>query len=333
MSAMKAKIISVAVCLVAVCASAQGLSAQGLLSRQSRISRPKPQPLEPLLPFAEAVEKAKKGEAQGCYALAIHYAKGDEIDRDAEKARFFLKKAAAADYGNAVLVDTICLEQSSVGEREVGCGLWPSVTDYVGTGFFYPFGRYEERSLTNSADVASIRAGYERAFRLGVTVATNELARFEQRLEAANAEAKRRSDEARQKIDNAALAKSALNIPTENMEQHREREEQRTQLLTIKEELRKAREAREAHTRLSSELAQSTFSAERPSASTNQDLPTTTLWEAGGTNGLSFVVVPIYGARASTNDAPYAGRARITIDSDGRIVKVEGLPTRTDGAE
>jgi hypothetical protein len=33
--------------------------------------------LEPLLPFSEAVDKAKHGYPQGYYALALHYAKGD----------------------------------------------------------------------------------------------------------------------------------------------------------------------------------------------------------------------------------------------------------------
>lgn len=263
---------------VVFCASAQSLLRRAGLSRPSR-----PEPLEPLLPFAEAIEKAKNGDPQGCYALAIHYAKGEEIDRDTEKARLFLKEAAAADYGNAVLVDTICLEQSSVEERVVVGRLGrlgPSVTGYAGTGFFYSFGRYEKHSLTNSADVAAIRAGYERAFRLGVSAATNELARFEQRLEAANAEAKRRSDEARQKIDNAALAKSVLNIPTENMELQREREEQ--QIFTI--------------------------------------------WEAGGTNGVSLFGGFRLGLclQSSANEPPYSGWVSITVDKNGRIIKIEG---------
>ena len=178
----------------------------------------RPEPLEPLLPFAEAVEKAKKGDAQGCYALAIHYAKGDEIERDAEKARFFLKEAAAADYGNAVLVDTICLEQSSVTEKERFCAVSFSATDlkpychgYIGTSWITPFS--DERgkhSLTNSADVAAIRAGYERAFNLGVSVATNELARFERRVSAAQDEAKKQADAEKRKAENAKLAEGLL---------------------------------------------------------------------------------------------------------------------------
>ena len=299
---------------VVFCASAQSLLRRAGLSGLSRPSRP--EPLEPLLPFAEAIEKAKNGDPQGCYALAIHYAKGEEIDRDTEKARLFLKEAAAADYGNAVLVDTICLEQSSDEEDEEGVvvgrhGLWPSVTGYTGNSFVYSFGRYEKHSLTNSADVAAIRAGYERAFRLGVSAATNELARFEQRLEAANAEAKRRSDEARQKIDNAALAKSVLNIPTENMELQREREEQRAQLKAISAELRKARSRQ----------------SDVKAPATNGAAPETfTIWEAGGTNGVSLFGGFRIGLclQSSANEPPYSGWVSITVDKNGRIIKIEG---------
>lgn len=229
---MKAKIISVAVCLVAVCASAQSrpalrpqrqstqLVAQWVDLEEGKKPREgkKHRLLEPLLPFAEAVEKAKAGNPQGYYALAIHYAKGEAIERDSKKARKFIQKAAAADYGNAVLVDTICLEQSSVTEKERFCAVSFSAADlkpychgYIGTSWLTPFS--DERgkhSLTNSADVAAIRAGYERAFNLGVSVATNELARFERRVEAAQAQIRKDADTAKQKAENAKLVEGLL---------------------------------------------------------------------------------------------------------------------------
>ena len=179
-----------------------------------RSSRNRPQTLEPLLPFPEAVEKAKAGNPQGWYALAIHYANGEEIERDSKKARKFIQKAAAAGYGNAVLVDTICLEQSSVTEKERFCAVSFSAADlkpychgYIGTSWLTPFS--DERgkhSLTNSADVAAIRAGYERAFRLGVSAATNELARFERRVAAAKTHAEKEADAIKRKAENAKLA-------------------------------------------------------------------------------------------------------------------------------
>ena len=272
MSAMKTIVLAV-MGIVAVCASAQSLPLGRRLRPLPlgrRLRRPRPEMLEPLLPFAEAVEKAKKGDAQGCYALAIHYARGDEIERDAEKARLFLKEAAAADYGNAVLVNTICLERSSVAENEIGRGAFmPDCQYYVSDGnlahFPHERGKY---SLTNSSDVAAIRAGYERAIRLGVPAATNELARFEQRLEAVRADAKRLSDESRQKIDNAAIAKSVLGVPIENME----RMEQRCQLESIRQALVKAREA---HEREMDVPAQSIAQTELPSAPTNTTISPT----------------------------------------------------------
>ena len=190
---MKTTILIIAAFLATTSAMAQSR----LLSPRS--SRNRPQTLEPLLPFPEAVEKAKAGNPQGWYALAIHYANGEEIERDSKKARKFIQKAAAAGYGNAVLVDTICLEQSSVTEKERFCAVSFSAADlkpychgYIGTSWLTPFS--DERgkhSLTNSADVAAIRAGYERAFRLGVSAATNELARFERWVAAAKTHAEK----------------------------------------------------------------------------------------------------------------------------------------------
>ena len=49
-------------------------------------------------------------------------------------------------------------------------------------------------SFTNSTDVALVRTGYERAISLGVSVATNELARFKRRLAAEQAKAKEDAD-------------------------------------------------------------------------------------------------------------------------------------------
>lgn len=295
---MKTRITFVVVCLAAVCASAQGLW------RGRRMSRP--EPLEPLLPFAEAVEKAKKGDAQGCYALAIHYAKGDEIERDAEKARFFLKEAAAADYGNAVLVDTICLEQSSVTEKERLCAVSFSAADlkpychgYIGTGWSTPFS--DERgkhSLTNSADVAAIRAGYERAFNLGVAVATNELARFERRVSAAQDEAKKQADATDKKRRNAGLVNS---------------------ILQDESELRKLKNAfQEKKSELRKRLND-------PDA--DDDEGRTFTWTAGGEEGLSFDVF----IRAKEEQGwHYLEKATITIDKDGRIIKIEGRQGRTE---
>ena len=229
---MKTKVTFAVVCFIAACASAQsrsvlrprGQSPQliaqwvDLEEKQNKAEDKKPQLLEPLLPFAEAVEKAKAGNPQGYYALAIHYAKGEAIERDSKKARKFIQKAAAAGYGNAVLVDTICLEQSSVTEKERFCAVSFSAADlkpychgYIGTSWITPFS--DERgkhSLTNSADVAAIRAGYERAFNLGVSVATNELARFERRVSATQDEAKKQADAEKRKAENAKLAEGLL---------------------------------------------------------------------------------------------------------------------------
>jgi len=203
-----------------------GQSRPSLLNRRNR--RPilldqrqiaKFPPLVPLLPFAEAVVKAKAGDGAGLYAVALHYAKGDEIQHDDIRARTYLKVAADAGYGNAVLMNTIVLEQmmdtnmytneagqtrSVLRRFEIRGGnenieLKPNTDKYTQGIDINQFADYnccgqlshrervcniERRimSVTNVDDVAVIRKGYERAALLGVTAATNELARFEARL-------------------------------------------------------------------------------------------------------------------------------------------------------
>ena len=176
--------------------------------------------LEPLLPFAEAADKAKRGYPQGYYALALHYAKGVEIERDAEKARQFLQKADAANYGNAVFVVAMLNEKELFGDTSSHWSFRHSLSQdnvnirrYTGV----PMNSYKGiLSFTNSTDVALVRTGYERAISLGVSVATNELARFKRRLAAEQAKAKEDADnEARVaaiKAKNSEIAQSTLGI-------------------------------------------------------------------------------------------------------------------------
>ena len=214
-----------------VAVSVWGFTASGQLSRPNLLNRRGslnlnnrpgvvaeaiPPPLVPLLPFADAVQKAKEGDGAGLYAVALHYAKGDEVSRDDLKARLYLQMADDAGYGNAVLINTLVHEQMmSLGnepadsrsylqadddERQL-LPLSPDIGIYTGGISIDRFATRNDRirlserelrlklerkmlSLTNVADVAAIRCGYERALKLGVCVASNELSRFEARLSA-----------------------------------------------------------------------------------------------------------------------------------------------------
>ena len=177
--------------------------------------------LEPLLPFAEAVDKAKHGYPQGYYALALHYAKGDEIGRDVEIAQQFLQKADAANYGNAVFVIAMLNERELFRDSKSYRPLWRrsmspddvNVRQYTGV----PMDSYKGMlSFTNLTDVALVRTGYERAISLGVSAAANELARFERRLENEQAKANEAADDearvAAIKAKNSEIAQSTLGI-------------------------------------------------------------------------------------------------------------------------
>lgn len=174
--------------------------------------------LEPLLPFAEAVDKAKRGCPQGYYALALHYAKGVEIERDVEVARQFLQKADSANYGNAVFVLAMLNEMELFGNLAHRYSLMRNteaarIAKYTGV----PVSSYKGTlSFTNKTDVALVRTGYERAISLGVSEATNELVRFERRLAKEQAKAKQDADSASKiaavKATNAEIAKSTLGL-------------------------------------------------------------------------------------------------------------------------
>lgn len=174
--------------------------------------------LEPLLPFDEAADKAKRGYPQGYYALALHYAKGVEIERDAELARQFLQKADSANYGNAVFVLAMLNELELFGDLSHRSLLMHD-SDAVGIAKYIgvPVDSYKGMlSFTNKTDVALVRTGYERAINLGISVATNELARFERRLvkelAKADQEAYSASRIAAVKARNSEIAKSTLGL-------------------------------------------------------------------------------------------------------------------------
>ncbi len=193
------------------------VSAQSLLRpRRGLRQQQQSQLLEPLLPFAEAVEKAKANDPQGWYALAIHYAKGEEIQWDKNKARQCLQKANDLNYSNAVFIATL-LDESNLRKSESRNRILlnrsesyqPNLSHYVGTSFAF-VSPINSLSITNAADVAKIRAGYERAFKLGVSAATNELARFEQRVKAYQEKAAKEYTEAERKAKNAKLMEGLL---------------------------------------------------------------------------------------------------------------------------
>lgn len=236
-------------------------------------------PLESLIPFEQAVLKAKDANGAGYYAVALHYALGREIGEDNAKAAKYLAKAVEVKYPAAIFVDAMVSEECLdvrvaaplTGEdvvrytSRIDGGAHPNVSKYTGGARAFQFDARKQSltSFTNATDVAAVRARYEMAIRLGVSAATNELKRFEARVLSVQAAAQKMIDEVNARYAmlarNAKLAKNLLNEeePDEDRQRHElervgselEREEQRKQLLRFQEELRKelrkARQARE----------------------------------------------------------------------------------------
>lgn len=299
------------------------VSAQSLLRpRRGLRQQQQSQLLEPLLPFAEAVEKAKAKDPQGWYALAIHYAKGEEIERDNEKSWQFLLKAESANYSNAVFVATMITEELAAGARTTFRRSYlrsddekrPCVLAYTGGGVF-AFNLHQIGiTITNAADVAKIRAGYERAFKLGVSAATNELARFEQRVKAYRVKSRDDAEKLAMQKRNSELALSLLD--TNQLQSVHKPIAKRPSLLRRGSFVEsKEQDKREALRKRLND----------PDADTDDGR--TFIWEAGGKDGLSLDVL----IRVKQNEGwHYIEKATITIDKDGKIIKVQGKPGVTE---
>ncbi len=195
----------------------------------------------PLMPFADAVKKAKGGDGAALYSLALHYAKGEDITKDEEKARLYLGKASDANYPAAVLFDAISKE-----DEIKGCGSRLNPETGLPHGRIVSFTewrlRKEKDPIKDTNAVEAVRIGYKKAASLGLTIATNELARFEKRIE-----------EIREAMDikekNAVLAKALMTEYEKERAQKEaaaeklpeERAKQRERLLQIQEQLKKER--------------------------------------------------------------------------------------------
>ncbi len=175
----------------------------------------------PLMPFPEAVEKAKNGDGAALYALALHYAKGKEISQDTENARHYLKKAAEADYPAAVLIDAITKEEEIKGVG--GSRIDPETGKSDGfsrisfTGWRY---RNEKDPIKDTNVVNAVRSGYKKAASLGLSIATNKLARFEKCI-------KEIREAADMKEKNAALARELMTAAEKKREIEQEESAQK----------------------------------------------------------------------------------------------------------
>ena len=163
--------------------------------------------LEPLLPFADAVRKAKDGDGAGLYSLALHYARGVDIAQDGTRAMKYLQKSIDAGNGNAALLKALFMEKiiTMGDDQKDGKEDAPQKSTPQSTGlksekrlldfdidcnpriYKYTNSRYLKmnikmdapRSVTNDVVVAETRDAYLKAKSLGCSQADEEMARFE----------------------------------------------------------------------------------------------------------------------------------------------------------
>ena len=154
---------------------------------------PKFQPM----PFAEAVEKAAKGDAEAYCSLAVHYARGDAVAQDRTKALSCLKKAAELDSAIALLLlGAVRSDDSKITEKVA------DVHPYA-LGYFWRSDSDGEKAENEAMSL------YSRARDLGLPQATNALARLKGRI------AKRKAEEVREKQNEALESAAGLDLPSD----------------------------------------------------------------------------------------------------------------------
>lgn len=196
--------------------------------------------------FSNAVVMAKSGDADGYFALSLHYSAGDAVEGDADKAWHLLRKSADMGCPIATLFFAMAEElriydlsndwngdpdfHMYMTNRQVRCAFCPftpatniafSVRRRLSRYSLDPWERNDDGyMITNQVHIATVREWYEKAIALGVSGARGELERFEDRVTQALSEIAERDRSAAKKRDkqlsNAEFAKMMLDIPVES---------------------------------------------------------------------------------------------------------------------
>lgn len=205
--------------------------------------------LEELVPLEEAMALAKAGKGKGFYQLALRYARGEGLPQDDAAAYRMLCKARDADYAHAVLVEGLCDEKRLHDGRGYS-GFAPRVLhSYCGADFTDGRDWGDHDSLTNAVAVARVMGKYEKAKRLGVLVATNQIAALNKRLSDFKAEEAKRLQAEENAKRVAGLLDEKITRPKTDAREARERaaaerEQLLERLLEIQAEIRRQREQR-----------------------------------------------------------------------------------------
>lgn len=205
--------------------------------------------------FSNAVVMAKSGDADGYFALSLHYSKGMDVERDADKAWQLLRKSADMGCPIATLFYAMAEELRIYGLSEdyngdpdfrmyitnsqVYCEFRPfapvtdntdSARDGVRRGLLAIGARRWDDpgySVTNQTQMAYVREWYEKAIALGASGARGELERFDNRMAEALSEIAEReraaannreaaAKERDRQLSNAEFVKGMLDIPVES---------------------------------------------------------------------------------------------------------------------
>ena len=152
------------------------------------------------MPFAEAVKKAAKGDADAYCSLAVHYARGKDVVQDRAKAKACLEKAVELSSPFAMLLlGAVKSNDSKVAE---------TIADVSP----YAFGSYWRPDSDEEEAGAEALALYGRARDKGLPQATNAIARLQAKL------AKQKAEKDAINRNEEILSASGLNLPSESQD-------------------------------------------------------------------------------------------------------------------
>lgn len=129
--------------------------------------------------YQTAVAKAKDNDPQAYYWLSYYFAKGEGVERDGDVAGRCLEKAASLGNPDANYAKGLLLEKQSFGlpyDNYLGY----FTVDY--SIYIAGWRRGHQLDVNSDADVASVVELYNRAVSGGLTFATNDIARFKQKI-------------------------------------------------------------------------------------------------------------------------------------------------------
>lgn len=167
------------------------------------------------LDYADAVKRAKDGDAEAYYWLAYYFAKGEIIDCDASSAWKFLTRAAEGNKPEANYIAGQMLEEYALQDEEGNYNRDREITRLY-SNYNFRWGRLPQMSgdkcFTNAVATECVISYYKKAVEGGLVYATNDIARLQKKIDACRGRINQKMEEQRKRGLNAQSALDLLKV-------------------------------------------------------------------------------------------------------------------------